>query len=84
MVTAEREGFFCRLVNDAFQPGLIGVAELFVELAQNLFRALDQIVVVQDQVAGRWMRVQILERVSILSNRNAVDRTGLESRSPWT
>lgn len=65
MVAVEGEGFLHGLVDDDGQAGFIGVAELFVERADDRLRALDQVIVFQDQVSGRWMRVEIFERVTV-------------------
>jgi hypothetical protein len=65
VITVEGEGLFHSLVNDIVEARFIGIAELLIEGTDHLFGALDQIIVVQDQVAGRWMRVQISEWVAV-------------------
>ena len=65
MIAAEGQSFFDGLVDDDGQTGFIGVAELFVETADHLLRTLDQVVVVDDQVARGGMCVYILKRVMI-------------------
>lgn len=65
VVAVEGHGLFDCLVDDDGQTGLVGVAKLLIESANDRFGALDQVVVFQDQVAGRGMSVQIAERVTI-------------------
>lgn len=60
MITAEGERLFHGFVHDSFQARFIGVAELFVESADDLLGALDQVVVAENQAAGRRMRVEVL------------------------
>jgi hypothetical protein len=48
MIAVEGESLFHGFVDDAFQTGFIGVAELLIERAQDSFRALDQVIVVED------------------------------------
>jgi hypothetical protein len=52
VVALEGQGLFDGFVNDLVEIRLVGIAELFEEGAEDRFRALDQVVVAQDQVAG--------------------------------
>ena len=65
MIAAEGEGLFDRLVNNICQTWFVRIAKLFIEGAQSLLRAQDQIIVFQDQVSGRRVRVQIFQRMSV-------------------
>jgi hypothetical protein len=65
MIGLERKSLFYGCIHDAVETGFIGVAKLFVEGADDMLRALDQVIVVQDQVSGRRMRIQVLKRITI-------------------
>ena len=80
MIAFEAERLFDGFVNENFESGFIGVTELFVERTQDLLGALDQIVVVEDQVAGGRMRVQILERMAIPMLSHIQDFVNIEPR----
>jgi len=65
VVAVEGERLFDSLVNDDGQTWFVGIAKLLVEAADNRLGALDQVVVFQDQVAGRGVGIQIFERVTV-------------------
>jgi len=73
VVALEGEGFLHGLVHDDFESGFIGVAELLIEGVQDKFRALDQVIVVENQVSGGGMRVEILKRVTVPVSRHVED-----------
>src|SRR5687768_2904816 len=65
VIALEGKSLFHSFINDDLEPRPIGITELLVERAQDLLRALDQIFVVQDQVSGRGMRVQIFQGMAV-------------------
>src|SRR5688500_13897992 len=49
VVAVERQRLFHSLVHDIVQTGFVGITKLLIERADDLLRALDQIIVVQNQ-----------------------------------
>ena len=52
MVAVEGQRLFHSLVHDTVQPRFVGVAKLLIKGTDHMLRALDQIVIVQNQVPG--------------------------------
>ena len=59
VVAAEGERLLDRLVNDDGETGLVGITKLFIETADNCLRALDQVIVFQNQVSAGRVGIQI-------------------------
>ena len=83
MVAVKGEGFFHGLINDNGQAGFIRIAELLIERADDSLRALDQVIVFHDQVSGRWMRIQILKRVTVPMLGHVHDLVDVKESFAW-